>query len=132
MTHSKQVSRTMIWAGMALSALLMGGTTARGQSGVTMYGSLANFDVQNNTGQEAYGFEIEIHCSMTGVGGTFNYNRYGAPQVVPFTGGVYVRYMAKWDPVAQQWSAATPLAVDLTPTNGHQCVLGTLNYQTSG
>jgi hypothetical protein len=58
-----------------------------------MDGSLANFDVQNNTGQEAYGFEIEIHGSMTGVGGTFNFNRYGAPQVVRFTGGVYVRYM---------------------------------------
>ena len=57
----------MIWAGMALSALLMGGTTAQAQSGVTMYGSLANFDVQNNTGQEAYGFESEIHGSMTGV-----------------------------------------------------------------
>ena len=102
------------------------------QTGVTLFGALSNFDVLNDTGQETYGFEIEIRGNLTGVGGTFNYNRYGAPQVVPFAGGVYVRYMANWDAAAQKYSTSTPVAVNLTPTNGHQCVLGTLNYQTSG
>ena len=28
---------------------------------ITLFGTLSNFDVVNDTGQEAYGFEIELH-----------------------------------------------------------------------
>src|SRR4051794_9799565 len=79
---------------------------------VTMYGSLANFDVINDTGQPTYGFEIEIHGS-TSIGGSFSWNRYGAPTITPTPdgNGVYVRYMAKWDAGNQQFSTSTPVAV---------------------
>ncbi|MCC6585334.1 MAG: hypothetical protein IT168_01335 [Bryobacterales bacterium] len=104
---------------------------AQGQTTVTLYGALSNFDVLNDSGHDAYGFEIEIQ-GVTSIGGSFSWNRYGAPNVVPFNGGVYVRYMAKWDPATGKFTTATPPAVNMTPTNGHQCVLGTLNYDTSG
>lgn len=110
-------------------ALFTACVTAQAQ--VTMFGSLANFDVLNDNGQPAYGFEIEMQ-GVSSVGGTFTWNRYGAPQIVPFSGGVYVRYTAQWDSVRQAFSTATPVAPNLTPTTGHQCVLGTFNYDASG
>ncbi len=119
----------------SLSAVLLSlvvAGTVHAQSGVTLFGALSNFDVLNDTGKEAYGFEIEIHGNISSIGGSFTWNRYGAPQVVPFTGGVYVRYMAQWDAANQKFTTATPIATNMTPTNGHQCVLGTPNYQTSG
>lgn len=105
--------------------------SAHAQTSVTMFGSLSNFDVLNDTGQETYGFEIEIH-GVNSIGGSFTYNRYGAPQVVPFSGGVYVRYIAPWDSTSGQFVTGTPPATDFTPTTGHQCVMGVLNYQNSG
>src|SRR4051794_17034552 len=84
------------------------------QSGVTLFGALSNFDVINDTGQETYGFEIEIQGNLTSIGGSFIWNRYGSPQVVPFQGGVYVRYMAQWDPAAQKFSTSTPIATNFT------------------
>src|SRR4051794_21773480 len=114
-----------------LIAMLMASAGAYAQTGVTLYGSLANFDVLNDSGQDACGFEIELR-GVTSIGGSFSYNRYGAPAVVPFSGGVYVRYMSSWDSTQGKFVSCTPPAVNLTPTNGHQCVLGTLNYQSSG
>src|SRR5258707_4169598 len=97
---------------------------------VTLYGSLSNFDVINDTGEPAHGFEIEIH-GITSVGGTFTWNRYGASQITPFADGIYVRYLSPWDPATQQFVISTPIAVHPTATNGHQCVLGTPGYDAS-
>jgi len=114
-------------------AMFAASMSAFAQSGVTMFGALSNFDVLNDQGQETFGFEIEIQGVNPGdVGGTFTWNRYGAPQIVPFTGGVYVRYMAQWNAATQTFNTGTPIAVNMTPTTGHQCVMGTLNYDSSG
>lgn len=40
--------------------------------------------------------------------------------------------MAKWDPSTQKYSAATPITTKFTATNGHTCVMGYLDYETSG
>lgn len=114
----------------SLFAVLIGSPAATAQT-ASMYGTLANFDVINDTGEETHGFEIEIQ-GLTGVAGTFTWNRYGAPSIEPYAGGVYVRYKSAWNPAAQVWVTSTPVAINRTPTNGHQCVLGTFNYQTSG
>jgi hypothetical protein len=98
-----------------------------------MYGALSNFDVVNTTGEPTYGFEIEIH-GVTSPGGYFTWNRYGNPIVTPTPdgNGVYVRYMAQWDPAAKQFSTSTISVAKPTATNGHACLLGTLNYDTLG
>ncbi len=75
-----------------------------------IYGSLANFDVVNDTGHPAYGFEIEIedssydHTSITSVFGydrVFSFispdpgavNRYGRPVITDLPGfGVRITY----------------------------------------
>jgi len=61
--------------------------------GVTVFGSPYNFDVYNDTGQDAHGFQIEVYgLTPQQIVATFPATRYGAPQVIPFSGGVYVRY----------------------------------------
>lgn len=114
-----------------LTLLMLFGSALASAQTVTLYGSLSNFDVINDTGQETHGFEIEIQ-GTTSIGGTFTWNRYGAPQITSFGTGVYVRYMSAYDPASGKWIQTTPVAVKPTVTNGHQCVLGTLGYDTSG
>jgi len=68
--------------------------------GQTTFGTLNNFDVFNDTGQECHGFEIELDgVSSTDVSLTFGspYQRYGNPTVVDFSGGVYIRYESPYD-----------------------------------
>lgn len=59
----------------AAAVLLLAGTTASAST----FGSLANFDVVNDTGDKAYGFEIEIEDALYDHAGTissvFGYDR---------------------------------------------------------
>lgn len=91
---------------------------------VTMFGALANFDVLNDTGQDAHGFEIELDgISPANVPYYFSATRYGGPQIVPIQNGVVVRYSSPWDPVKQQFTITTVVPASFTPTFGHSCVL---------
>lgn len=48
----------------------------------TIYGSLGNFDVVNNTGRETHGFEIEIEgLQPVDVVYSFSAQRYGASTI---------------------------------------------------
>jgi hypothetical protein len=70
----------------------------------SVFGPLANFDVVNDTGKVAHGFEIEIHdihkSNITSIFGDANrwpgMERYGVPTVTEFTDatgfGVRIRY----------------------------------------
>ena len=59
----------------------------------TIYGQLGNFDVVNNTGQDAHGFEIELEgLQPANVYYTFSAQRYGAPEILPSPLGTYVRW----------------------------------------
>lgn len=109
----------MIWkkcAGMTVAALWMGSPAA-----AQVYGSLANFDVVNNTGGECQGFEVEIEdpsydhtkiYSVFGLDRNFgvpptSVERYGAPTITDIPGvGVTVRYQA--DFANGVWSKHTP------------------------
>jgi hypothetical protein len=111
--------------GPAALLMAMAGVPAVMQAqGVTMFGSLSNFDVLNDTGQDAHGFEIELDgVNSQQVYVTFNATRYGAPAIVPFNGGVYVRYKSSYDPAAQQFSVTTQVPAVFAPTTGHSCVM---------
>jgi hypothetical protein len=117
------------WAGKALVVAALALAPLQGQTqGTTVFGSPANFDVYNDTGQDAFGFQIELDgLTPQQVIDFFPQSRYGAPTIVPFTGGVYVRYQAQWDPNSQTFSAATVTPAAFTPTGGHSCVLNFVN-----
>jgi len=104
---------------------------------VTQFGTLSNFDVFNDTGQETHGFEIELDgISASDVTYEFGapYERYGNPIIVPFSGGVDVIYASPYDPAAKQFTEGTPVApTPITATGGHECWTGgSANYPTAG
>lgn len=90
---------------------------------VPMFGSLSNFDVFNDTGQVARGFEIELEgLSAADIAFTFGapYIRYGDPIKIPTATGVIVRYAAGFD--ASGWKTGTPVLDPFNqPTGGHAC-----------
>ena len=114
----------------ALTALLLTPLFAPAQ----VIGTLGNFDVVNNTGHEAHGFEIELeglHLSditdtFGGAGRGFpsSVERYGAPVLSGYVSGalfgVRVTYQASF--AAGAWSTATPSGVFSTP--GESCWSG--------
>ena len=116
---------------LAMTAFALAAVPAAAQ--VTLYGTLSNFDVINNTGGEVHGFEIEFQ-GVSSVNSYYNWNRYGPPQVVPIPtgGGVYVRWMSPYNPGSGTFITGTPINTNPTVTAGHSCVIGTQFYTTSG
>jgi hypothetical protein len=98
----------------------------------TVSGALGNFDVVNDRGQDAHGFEVEL----VGVGQgdimyTFSAERYGASTIVKTPTGVIVRWASSWDSAAQQWAQATVPHVPGTPFAG-TCYIWGAGYAGSG
>lgn len=121
----------------ALLTALAAPVATLAQTATTMYGSLSNFDVVNNTGNPTQGFEIQLEgISPQDIAYTFGgtYIHYGTPTVVPYATGVYVRYMSQWNPGSQTFMTSTPVAVNFPPTMGHSCFSLSLGsaYYTSG
>jgi hypothetical protein len=114
--------------GVALT-LLAAAAGAKAQVPVTV-GFPANFDAFNTTGAPVNGFEIEadgIQASqVTRVfGGVWLAGqpcviRYCQGTVIPFNGGVYIRWQSPYDPVAQQFTLSTPVS-NGTVTMGESC-----------
>lgn len=103
----------------------------------TLFGTLTNFDVFNDTGQETHGFEIELDGitskDVTVTFGSPYQARYGTPALVDFSGGVFVRYQSTYDPARQIFTGTTPVPPAITPTAGHSCWTGGApGYLTSG
>jgi hypothetical protein len=105
-------------------------------SAASISGTLSNFDVFNDTGQDCHGFEIELDgLSSKDITYTFAdpYIRYKTPRLIDFAGGVYVRYESEYDPVAKVFKQATPIPPVISPTAGHQCWTGGApGYLTAG
>jgi hypothetical protein len=112
---------TRLFGGALGLAVLAAPIAARAQTTPTMFGSLFNFDVYNDTGEVAHGFEIELDGSPPPV--AFFPDRYGLPTVTPFAGGYYVRYISAWDPATQQFMTGTPpLTGPITRTTAEPCI----------
>lgn len=117
---------------------------APGVSSASVFGYLGNFDVINDTGSVAHGFEIDlegVHSSditdtFGGVGRGFpsgrgfdpatSVQRYGAPTVVEYsngaTFGTKVTYFGLYDSVTGNWDYGTPSGTFITP--GDNCWSG--------
>jgi hypothetical protein len=97
----------------------------------TIVGYPANFDAYNNTGAPVYGFEIEADgITSSDVTRVFGANfiqaggpcliRYCTGAIVPFQGGVYIRWMSPYDPNTQQFTMSTPIP-NGTVATGESC-----------
>jgi len=123
---------------MALPLVALALMAPASASAEVQYGTLSNFDVFNDSGEETHGFEIELDgVSSSDISYTFGapyQYRYGTPTLENFAGGVYVRYASPYDAAKKEFLQGTPLApTPITPTMGHQCWTGgSLNYLTSG
>src|SRR5476649_1164436 len=131
---------------------------AQQNSQPVIVGTLANFDVVNDLGEEAEGFEIQLEgLQAADVVSTFGkagptglcYIRYCSPSIVPYATGVFVRWTNGYDAAAQKFvssfnvpnmplpTAGTPIPATANIVNliaGHQCWslgLGAA-YPTSG
>lgn len=126
--HTLSAGRgVVLLAGVLGFTLLALPAPAQAQSAPTIVGSLANFDVVNDTEGEKEGFEIQLEgleprdiTRVFGQAGGTCYIRYcigsitpyGTPGVAPF--GVYVRWTATYNPATQTFT--TPLSA---PGDGH-------------
>lgn len=128
---SMKVSISVVTAGLALLSFNTPAFAA------TLFGSLSNFDVINDTGVITRGFEIELEgVSPADIVFTFGspYIRYGDPVKVSTGTGTIVRYASAFG--ASGWAVGTPVQTGPFPTGGHQCFFpasgGDPNYETLG
>jgi len=113
-------------------------------SSASVIGFLGNFDVINDTGGTAHGFEIELEGlhsyeitdTFGGAGRGFpsgsgfdpatSVERYGAPTITEYlngtTFGTRVTYMGQYDSAANTWNFGTPSGTFVTP--GDNCWTG--------
>src|SRR3954467_8525434 len=125
-TFSRGCRLALIGA-LAGAGFLATAGAAQAQTAPTIVGSLANFDVVNETEGEKEGFEIQLEglepndiTRVFGQSGATCYIRYcigsitpyGTPGVAPF--GVYVRWTASYNATTQSFT--TPANA---PGNGH-------------
>ena len=128
---------TALVLGMIVTIPHAASASTQHTASVTQFGTISNFDVFNDTGQETEGFEIELDgVSSSDITYMFGapYERYGNPTITPFAGGVYVRYRSPWDAVAQKFTVGTPVApTPIVATDGHRCWTGgSASYPTAG
>ena len=116
--------RLALLAAACLGALPL---ASHGQA-VVMAGSYQNFDVLNNTGGETHGFEMEVWgVSKSQLTRIFPSNfyanviRYGFGTATDFPGGVYVRWIAPYDPATGRFTTATPVPASLSTVPGDSC-----------
>lgn len=107
---------TTLLASAVLTLLSMNAVQA-----TIIYGSLGNFDVINDTGSTAHGFEIELDgTSPADVIATFGspYNRYGDPTITTDGVNTFVRYASTYDSNTGAWAVGTDSG-PYSPTDGH-------------
>lgn len=115
-----------------LLGLLAAPIAARAQT-ATIDGVLSNFDVVNETGLDAHGFEIQLEGAAEGDLYYTGYGQqYGAARVVPYATGVYVRWESPYDAATHQYTKTTPRHTPGEPYSWNDCYLGGSTYRYAG
>ncbi|HEX3555661.1 MAG TPA: hypothetical protein VIA62_20760 [Thermoanaerobaculia bacterium] len=113
-------------------ALLAAPIAARAQT-ATISGFLSNFDVVNETGQDAHGFEIQLEGAVQNdLYYTVAGQQYGMPAVVPYATGVYVRWESPYDANAHQYTKRTPQHTPGVPYSWNDCYAAGSTYAYAG
>lgn len=95
---------------MIVAAALVAAPQGAAAQTATIYGQLGNFDVINNTGKDAHGFEIELQgVQPNDVFYAFSVQRYGAPQISasPTGTSTIVRWSSLYDSASQAYYQRT-------------------------
>ena len=88
----------------------------------TLFGAPSNFDIYNDTGYVAHGFEIEFQgLTPAQVGNAYGF-RYSSSSIVPIPGGTAIRFLSPY--VNGQYTISTVVPAAFTPTGGHSCTFG--------
>jgi len=116
----------------ALSLSLLGAAAARAQT-ATIDGTLSSFDVVNETGYDAHGFEIQLEgAAQNDLYYTVPGQQYGQPTVVPYATGVKIRWESPYDAATHQFTKTTPQHTPGVPYNWNDCYLAGSTYKTAG
>jgi hypothetical protein len=116
----------------ALAFALLASLSARAQT-ATVFGSLSNFDVVNNTEHEAHGFEIELEgLQPNDVYASFGAQRYGVARIITTATGVRVHWESAYDPGLGQFTQTTVKHAPNTPFAGTCYIWNGPAYATSG
>jgi hypothetical protein len=116
----------------ALSLSLLGAAAARAQT-ATIEGTLSNFDVVNESGYDAHGFEIQLEGAAEGdLYYTALGQQYGAARIVPYATGVKVRWESPYDAGAHQFTKTTPQHTPGVPYSWNDCYAAGSTYKTAG
>ena len=128
--HSTGLGHPLLRSFTLLAASALAGTLPLHPAAGAVYGTLGNFDVVNDTGTTAHGFEIDLEgISVSDVTDTFGgagryfpptVERYGSPTVSATATGVRVIYQATFS--GGGWNVGTPSGVFTTP--GESCWTG--------
>ena len=120
--------RALMIGALVATALAAAAPQAYAQQAVVMAGSYGNFDVLNNTGGQACGFEMEVHgVSSSQLTRIFpsNFNagviRYGFGHATDYPGGTRVRWESPYDAASGQFTSCTPVPVNRTTVPGESC-----------
>ncbi len=141
--HLDAAAQGLIGGALGL-ALLAAPGPLRAQT-ATIIGYPANFDTVNDTGESTAGFEIEADgvtaSQVTRVFGDVTpnnpaggcYIRYCSGAIIPFNGGVYIRWTGTYDPASKSFTQMTP-PYSGTVATGESCwTLGLgARYQNAG
>jgi hypothetical protein len=117
----------------ALSIALLGAPLAARAQTATIDGYLSNFDVVNETGQDAHGFEIQLEGAVQNdLYYTVSGQQYGQPNVVSYATGVRVRWESPYDAATGTYVKTTPQHTPGVPYNWNDCYLLGSTYKTAG
>ncbi len=119
---------------IATTCLLFQASIASPSHASTAYGSLNNFDVVNDTGEECHGFEIEledVRCSD--ITHTYNWNHYGTAVITENLDDaahpmVRILWASGKNPDGS-WTAYTAIPDGpIAPTDGHRFTNPNINF----
>lgn len=116
-----------------LSLALLGTPLAVQAQTATLKGTLSQFDVVNEIGQDAHGFEIQLEgATQTDLFSAGYGQQYGTGTVVPYATGVRVRWASPYDALAGQYTKRTPQHTPGVPYSWNDCYLPGATYAYAG
>lgn len=117
----------------ALSVALLAAPIAARAQTATISGFLSNFDVVNEIGQDAHGFEIKLEgAAQNDLYYTMPGQQYGTPAVSTYATGVYIRWESPYDAASHQYTKRTPQHTPGVPYNWNDCYMLGSTYAYAG